>query len=567
MTLSANSKTDFSIPLKFGLIGGLVAVSIALQGMIQAFSVRDIITGVLSMSQMLLLVTFFATAYLSIAKTYAPSTSMKFIIGSLAGLIASAMLVLLLWLGNLLPLGAMFVNVTAELNNLLTWKLGLAIGSVILLGFGLGAGVAAASIGLLPQLWRSVSINTSVIIITMGVLKDLIYVTFSDWPLLGFFVRFIYQANGLSIIGAIIVAVICVATFVFSATRGAQVRAKIDRLSPDSKRTLRLGSMGLGIIILLALPWMLGLFLSEVLDNVGLFLLMGLGLNIVVGFAGLLDLGYVAFFAIGAYTVGVMTSPELSTGVISSWWIALPFAIIAATLAGVTLGIPVLKMRGDYLAIVTLGFGEIIRILAISDFLKPWIGGAQGIQQIAVPDVPFLRINWNPQTYYYLFLAGCLLVIFVANRVKNSRLGRAWMALREDEDVAQAMGINLVATKLLAFGMGASFGGLAGAIFASKLTSAYPHSFNFLVSINVLSLIIIGGMGSIPGVVVGALALVGLPELLREFAEFRYLIYGIVLVVMMLVRPEGLIPEARRAEELEEFRHEEEPPPEKLAPA
>jgi branched-chain amino acid transport system permease protein len=472
-----------------------------------------------------------------------------------------------MWLGNFLPLGTMFVNVTAELNNLLTWKQGLAIGSVILLVLGFGAGVVAAGIGMLPQLWRSIVINTSVVIITMGVLKDLIYVTFSDWPLVGLLIRFIYLANGLSIIGAIIVAVICVAVLYFSATRGAQVQARIDQLPPNSKRNLRFGSMGFGIFILLALPWMLGLFLSEVLDNVGLFLLMGLGLNIVVGFAGLLDLGYVAFYAIGAYTVGVLTSPELSTGVVSSWWIALPFAVIAATLAGVTLGVPVLKMRGDYLAIVTLGFGEIIRILAISDFLKPWLGGAQGIQRIAVPDLPFLQINWNPQTYYYLFLAGCLLVIFVASRVKNSRMGRAWMAMREDEDVAQAMGINLVATKLLAFGMGASFGGLAGAIFASKLTSAYPHSFNFLVSINVLSLIIIGGMGSIPGVIVGALALVGLPELLREFAEFRYLIYGVVLVVMMLVRPEGLIPEARRAEELEEFRHAEEPPPEELAPA
>jgi branched-chain amino acid transport system permease protein len=567
MTIDANSKTDFAIPLKFGLIGGLVAVSIALQGMIQAFSVRDIVTGVLSMSQMLLLVTFFSTAYVSIAKTHTSSTSTKFIVGGLAGLVASALLVLLMWLGNFLPLGTMFVNVTAELNSLLTWKQGLAMGSVILLVLGFGAGVVAAGIGMLPQLWRSIVINTSVVIITMGVLKDLIYVTFSDWPLVGLLIRFIYLANGLSVIGAIIVTVICVAVLFFSATRGQQIQARIDQLPPTSKRTLRFGSIGLGIVILLALPWMLGLFLSEVLDNVGLFLLMGLGLNIVVGFAGLLDLGYVAFYAIGAYTVGVLTSPELSTGVVSSWWIALPFAVIAATLAGVTLGVPVLKMRGDYLAIVTLGFGEIIRILAISDFLKPWLGGAQGIQRIAVPDLPLLQINWNPQTYYYLFLAGCLLVIFVASRVKNSRMGRAWMAMREDEDVAQAMGINLVATKLLAFGMGASFGGLAGAIFASKLTSAYPHSFNFLVSINVLSLIIIGGMGSIPGVIVGALALVGLPELLREFAEFRYLIYGVVLVVMMLVRPEGLIPEARRAEELEEFRHAEEPPPEELAPA
>jgi branched-chain amino acid transport system permease protein len=293
-----------------------------------------------------------------------------------------------------------------------------------------------------------------------------------------------------------------------------------------------------------------------VLDNVGLYLLMGLGLNIVVGFAGLLDLGYVAFFAIGAYAAGVLTSPELSTGIISNWWIALPIAVLAAAAFGVILGVPVLKMRGDYLAIVTLGFGEIIRLLALSDFLKPWIGGAQGIQRLAKPDLPFIQIPWGPQAFYYLFLGGCLLVIFVSYRLKSSRLGRAWMALREDEDVAQAMGIDLVATKLKAFGMGALFGGLAGAIFATKLESIYPHSFNFLISINVLSLIIIGGMGSIPGVIVGALALVGLPELLREFAEFRYLFYGIALVVMMLTRPEGLVPEARRRLELEEFREE-----------
>jgi branched-chain amino acid transport system permease protein len=262
----------------------------------------------------------------------------------------------------------------------------------------------------------------------------------------------------------------------------------------------------------------------------------------------------------------------LSTGVIQSWWIALPFAIAMAVAAGFILGIPVLKMRGDYLAIVTLGFGEIIRLLVWSDFLKPWLGGSQGIQLIAKPDVGPIQFGVMqftlpiigpvqygvPQQFYYVILAGCLLAAFVATRVKSSRLGRAWMAMREDEDVAQAMGIDLVATKLLAFAMGAAFGGLSGAIFASKIGSAYASSFNFLVSINVLSLIIIGGMGSIPGVIVGALALVGLPELLREFADYRYLLYGVVLVLMMLVRPEGLMPEARRAMELEEFKKEDE---------
>jgi branched-chain amino acid transport system permease protein len=316
---------------------------------------------------------------------------------------------------------------------------------------------------------------------------------------------------------------------------------------------VRWGLVVAGFIILLLLPSILGLYLSEVFDNVGLYLMMGLGLNIVVGFAGLLDLGYVAFFAIGAYTVGVLTSPELSTGIIHNWWIALPFAILVAFFAGVVLGIPVLKMRGDYLAIVTLGFGEIIHLLALSDWLKPYIGGAQGIQGIARPDIGNLfQTNWGPQAFYYLFLGGSILIIFIATRLRDSRLGRAWMAVREDEDVAQAMGINLVTTKLLAFAMGASFGGLSGAIFGSKLASVYPDSFKFLVSIYVLSLIIIGGMGSIPGVVVGALALVGIPELLREFGDFRYLLFGLALVVMMLTRPEGLWPSAARRRELHE---------------
>ncbi len=565
--MTANPKSVFSTAVQLGLIGGLVVIAIALQGMVQVFSVRNIISGILTMSQMLILVTYFVTSYLAVGRSHAASTSLKLGIGGLAALVASACLVLLIWFNHFIPLGAMFVNATAELNHLLTWQQGLVVGSVIQLALGLVAGLIAALVHILPSLWRRIIINASVSIIAMGVLQDLIFVTFSEWPLVGFLLRLIYQANGLSLLGGIVVIILIAAIILFSEKRGAQIQTRLDRLPPTSKQALRFGLLGLGIVVLLALPWMLGLFLSEVLDNVGLFLLMGLGLNIVVGFAGLLDLGYVAFYAIGAYTVGVLTSPELSTGLIPSWWIALPIAVLIAAFAGVTLGVPVLKMRGDYLAIVTLGFGEIIRLLALSDFLKPWLGGAQGIQRIARPDIPFLQINWNPQTMYYLFLAGCALVIFVAMRLKNSRLGRAWMAVREDEDVAQAMGINLVATKLLAFGMGASFGGLAGAIFASKLESAYPHSFNFLVSINVLSLIIIGGMGSIPGVAVGALALVGLPEVLREFAEFRYLIYGMVLVIMMLTRPEGLIPEARRAEELEEFRHEEEPPPEELASA
>jgi branched-chain amino acid transport system permease protein len=316
-----------------------------------------------------------------------------------------------------------------------------------------------------------------------------------------------------------------------------------------SRRILKLGGIAL---IFLLLPPVLGIFFAEILDNVGLFILMGLGLNIVVGFAGLLDLGYVAFYAIGAYTMGVLTAPELGFANLT-YWQALPFALGASFLAGVILGLPVLKMRGDYLAIVTLGFGEIVRLLALSDWLRPYLGGTQGIQGIAQPHIGGLVLN-TQQELYYLFLVGIAIVAFVAWRLKDSRLGRSWMALREDEDVAQAMGINNVSTKLLAFATGAIFSGLAGTIFAAKLQSVYPHSMNFLVSINVLSLIIIGGMGSIPGVFVGALVLIAAPDLLREFAEYRYLAYGALLVAMMLTRPEGLWPEERRKLEL----HEEE---------
>jgi branched-chain amino acid transport system permease protein len=211
-------------------------------------------------------------------------------------------------------------------------------------------------------------------------------------------------------------------------------------------------------------------------------------------------------------------------------------------------------MRGDYLAIVTLGFGEIIRILVLSDVAKPLLGGAQGILLIPKPKLFGLELV-GPTEFYYLIVLGCLLAAFVAWRLRDARLGRQWMAMREDEDVAEAVGIKLVNTKLLAFAIGAAFSGLSGAIFATRLSSIFPHSFNLLVSINVLCLIIVGGMGSLPGVVVGALVLVGMPELLREFAEYRLMIYGALLIVMMLVRPEGLWPSAIRKREL--HAHEE----------
>jgi branched-chain amino acid transport system permease protein len=270
---------------------------------------------------------------------------------------------------------------------------------------------------------------------------------------------------------------------------------------------------------------------------------MGLGLNITLGLAGLLDLGFVAFFAVGAYTIGLLTSTgELGIAQLP-FWVALPFAVGAAMLFGIVLGLPILGIRGDYLAIATLGFGEIIAILARSDLLKDWLGGPQGITNIPKPietgPSDFLA---GPNQIYYISLICAAIIAFVAYRLRGSRLGRAWVAIREDEDVAEAMGVNLVQTKTLAYMLGAAFAGLGGAIFASLVGAVFPSSINIYVSINVVAIVVVGGMGSIPGVVLGAAFLIGLPELFREFSEYRFLFYGLALILVMRFRPEGLLP-------------------------
>jgi branched-chain amino acid transport system permease protein len=283
---------------------------------------------------------------------------------------------------------------------------------------------------------------------------------------------------------------------------------------------------------------------------------MGIGLNIVVGYAGLLDLGYVAFFAVGAYTYGLLSAPE-SFVVVSipgfegvTFWVGLPIAFLIGAFTGVLLGAPVLKLRGDYLAIVTLGFGEIIRLLVLN--LRDYTGGPGGVLKIPSPNFFGLDLG-SPQGILYLAMALGVLVTIVTLRLHDSRLGRAWVALREDEDVAEAMGINLVSIKLLAFGSGAAFAALGGAVYATRQVNIFPDNFALDVSINVLSLIIIGGIGSIEGVVLGSIALIGLPEILRAIgSEYRIIAFGALLVVMMIIRPEGFLPSTRRARELHE---------------
>lgn len=319
----------------------------------------------------------------------------------------------------------------------------------------------------------------------------------------------------------------------------------------------------------LSMPFILDQFQNSVMGIVFIFVMMGLGLNIVVGYAGLLDLGYVAFFAIGAYTYAFVSAPFSSPlisglllnlgmpadGPLLGYWMALPAAMITAAVGGVLLGIPVLRLRGDYLAIVTLGFGEIIRLFMLN--LGELTNGPRGILEIAQPGL----FGFTPEAVsggllssqgwiFLLALVSSSLVAFVAIRLNDSRLGRAWFAMQEDEDVAEATGVHLVRVKLLAFAIGATFAGLAGQLYAARQINIFPENFSLFVSIDALALIIVGGIGSPAGIVLGALALKGLPEVLRGVDEYRIVTFAALLVIMMIVRPAGILPSARRRFEI-----------------
>ncbi|MDR7522549.1 MAG: leucine/isoleucine/valine transporter permease subunit [Armatimonadota bacterium] len=538
-----------------GLIWGGVAAFVSVAGMVMTFAEREIVAGIVSMGHALLFLTSLAAGYQA-ARRSAGGALITLGHGALAGMASGAVLAALAVLAHLVNLRPVLINASPELFALLTFGRGAA-GAGLLPAVGAALGAASAVAVLLPPAGRRPLFAGLAWILFLGMFQELLQLSLLTGSVGGAIGEWLYSASGLLPRGALTVFAVAAGANLVWARRGAAVRGRLQQWSPGRRRGLRLAAFALITAGLLLVPAAGGPFLSQVMVLVGLFAVLGLGLNIVVGFAGLLDLGYVAFFAIGAYTMGLLTSTGEHGLAQMSFWAAVPIAMVVSMIAGVLLGIPVLKIRGDYLAIATLGFGEIIRLLVLSDFLRPWLGGSQGVLAIPKPAIGGFEFA-GPEQLFYLVLASAALVMLVATRLRDSRLGRAWMAVREDEDVAEATGINLVNVKLLAFGLGAFFGGLSGAVFAVMLGSVFPHSFQLLISINVLALIIVGGMGSLPGVVVGSLALVGLPELLREFAEFRFLVYGAALVVMMQWRPEGLWPEPVRKRELRWSTPEEE---------
>jgi len=542
--------------LNVGLIFGAIGVYITVVGILPLLDARWIVVGVVSLGDAVL-ITIGLGAGVVIATRRTSSEFRSLLLPSLlAGGVAGGVLVLLTLAMQLIDLRRIFIVLSPALLRTLTFGLGVPLGQAVLILAAALLGALGAALTLAPSSIRRPVVVGLVFVIVFGVFQELIQIMMQFGEFIGSLREAIYTWEGLSPGGAVAIFIVGGGgALLWTSLLRRQVHDRFARLTATQQTYARAGRGVLFILLLVLFPVVAGSYIGQVMLLVGLYILMGMGLNLEVGLAGLLDLGFVAFFAVGAYATALLTadSPHALASYTAlpslSYWAAMPIAVICSVIVGVLFGIPVLGVRGDYLAVATMGLGEIVRVVVQSDMAAPLLGGAQGILQIPKPTIGGFELA-DPVDLFYLTLGASAIAAYFAWRLENSRLGRAWMAVRDDEDVAQALGINLVKVKLLAYGLGAAFAGLAGSIFAVMLTSIYPSSFQLLISINVLALIIVGGMGSLPGVVLGAVALVGLPELLREFGEFRFLFYGVALIVMMRLKPEGLWPSATRRREL-----------------
>jgi branched-chain amino acid transport system permease protein len=555
--------------VRAGLVGGAAMIYLALTGMIEKFDTRHLIGSVITLGNLLLALPPLLAGYLATrprvvggrAEQAAPGPAV--VAGLVSGAVSGALIAAGVALVEALPEGAVrriFINVSPPLLSILTFDQSLPVGMAMLVAGAAVLGGVGAGFRVLPRPYRvplGVGLATTTIFaLLQRIIPPLLFE-------LGLDTRWLYSPTllGLTIPGALAVFAVSAGLAALWSARGPAVRRRVEQLPEPRRRLFNATSLMLLAVALAVLPLLIGSTLSQVLGQVGVFLLMGLGLNIVVGYAGLLDLGYVAFFATGAYVTALFTGANLVTSIGDlvppafvvdlNFYLALPIVVVVTALIGVLIGAPVLRLRGDYLAIVTLGFGEIARVVLQSSWLQRYTGGPQGLRDVTDAAIGGIGFR-DPQPFYYLVLAFCALAIFVSYRLADSRVGRAWNAMREDELAAEAMGVSTIKYKLLAFAMGAAVGSLSGMLFGVQIGSLAPASFTILVSITVLAVVILGGMGSIPGVVVGTLLLIGLPGLLDEFEEYRLLIYGAALIMVMVLRPQGLVPNVRRSRELRE---------------
>ncbi|CAN5739671.1 hypothetical protein BH23CHL7_BH23CHL7_03570 [soil metagenome] len=567
--------------VKVGLVTGVALCYLVIVGLINAFAARPAVTGVgvdagaglLTLGRVMLIgAIVLASLYVAtkVGVGQAGRQRAASVIGAtaLTGAVAGAVLGGLMIIGTLVPMNAVFLPVTPGAISFLAFGGPPEIGALIWIAIGALTGAASGALGLLERKNRTAVLNGIAVALLVSLLEPILR------PILGQvglreLNAFLYTGGGLSQQAALVVFLgVAIGAWAWDKP-AAPMRNRMASIRPENRRRVGMVLAVLAIAALLILPQVSTGFVNQVLVNVGFFLMLALGLNIVVGYAGLLDLGYVAFYAVGAYTMAILTAPTSSLGgplffalgVEWAFWLAIPVVMIVAALVGIFIGAPVLRLRGDYLAIVTLGFGEIARFLFRSEAMRDTIGGPSGVVGIPNMYIPFVGTELTTAgQYFYPVVAFAALAAYIAWRLSNSRTGRAWNAMREDETVAAATGINTTNYKLLSFALGGTLGGMAGGLFAVQLRSVYPDSFLLIVSFTALAIIILGGMGTIKGVVAGALILVGLPEALREFGEFRYLLYGAALVAMMILRPEGFFPSRiRRAELHEDVEPDEEP--------
>ncbi len=556
---------DWRKVVNWGLILALALVFVSLTDMPEKLDRRIIVEPLLSMGYLSLIWIPIALGNIVTREivlegmTAHKKGPRELVAGLVVGAIGGAGLALLIWLLDTRDLSDPLVNWNDALLEVLTFSEGVGYGVVFWILACAGLGLLGGALHVFPPLVNRLLLAMSLTIVLTASLESALDDISEGFRLEWLFEAIFEQNGGVSIQGAIFLALFAAAWVLFLGGQAKKGRAVVEAKREESP--IAVNTIGLVLIAAAAiiLPMLLGRLTNDLLSNVGLFLLLALGLNIVVGLAGILDLGYVAFFAVGGYTAAIMTSPS-SPGFSPElpWWVAIFVVIFMAIVAGLFIGAPVIRMRGDYLAIVTLGFGEIIRLTVRSDWASGFTGGAQGI--LSIPSADIFGVvtvkGTDPQQVLYLVMAFVAIAIYVSWRLENSRIGRAWMAVREDESVAEAMGINTVNAKLQAFVVGAILASFSGAIFAAKVGSVFESSFKILVSIVILVIVIVGGMGRIAGVAAGALVLVGIlggpnqPGLLAEFSEFKLLIYGALLIWMMLKRPEGLIPNVRRSREL-----------------
>jgi branched-chain amino acid transport system permease protein len=556
--------------IRAGIVAGLVTIFLALVGLIGRFVELNLVGEQVTFARLVLIAAPFVAGHavtrprMQAGERRALAPREAIVAGAVCGATAGLVFGIAVVAADAFGIDrirSVFLNVSQQLIDFVTFGQPPVVGAVILTAVSAVAGGLAARLRVTPiAVRRPITAAVSTVLV-LGFLQRIIPISLDqldlerDW-------LYSRSIGGLTWLGAIVVAAAAAGLSVLNARKGPELRARL--FSSDKEKTgvapAQLVLVLVLVAVLVAIPWVVGEVISQVLGTVLIYVLLGIGLNIVVGYAGLLDLGYVFFYAVGAYSTALLTGAALNTFTGSgppavsldlNFYLAIPIVLLIAAGAGLLIGAPVLRLRGDYLALVTLGLGEMVTVLVRSPWLVPLVGGPNGMR--GVSDAAIAGFGFRePQHFYYLALGFVLVALFVSWRLSASRIGRAWTAMREDDQTAEAMGVNTTRFKLLAFAMGGAIGSLGGSMFAVQIGSLTPASFEVQVSILVLALVILGGLGSLPGVVLGGLVLVGLPGLLREFEEYRGLAYGAALVAVMILRPQGLVPNVRRSRELQE---------------